>query len=536
MKEGTASLEAFARLYFADACRLPFSPLHHCLFDRRRAKIATPLPERQGTLDVVVAPRGAAKSTFVSLIFPLHALLFGHDRYIVLVSATLRQAARRVANMRAALAKGGPLFEDFAPAGRAERRRWLRRASDHALELGEGRLEAFGAGAELRGVTHGPWRPTWIILDDVERGDRVRQARHRDALADWFAETIEPLGDAYTNIDVIGTLLHPDALPARLARRPDAEHRLFASILNEADDQGLWAEWSHVFHDLSEPDRQRRARAFFEARREAMLAGSRVLWPEKEDYYSLQVMRQTRGRAAFNKEKQNDPAEAEAGLFRRDRLRWFRLDGDRIELDRVDVLASAASSATSSGVSLGELRRFGFLDPALGRAEGDFAAIATVGLDAAGRLYALDVWLARATPSEQVARVFDLHAAWDYEAFGIEANHFQVLLMDPLEAERERRRAAGRPADLVLVERRHRAPKTDRISALEPLIEPGRLAFNEALGREFLAQLEAFPGGRHDDGPDALAAAVELARRAPETGIGAMRLGRLRRPPGSRQF
>jgi hypothetical protein len=264
-----------------------------------------------------------------------------------------------------------------------------------------------------------------------------------------------------------------------------------------------------------------------------MLAGSRVLWPEKEDYYSLQVMRQTRGRAAFNKEKQNDPAEAEAGLFRRDRLRWFRLDGDRIELDRVDVLASAASSATSSGVSLGELRRFGFLDPALGRAEGDFAAIATVGLDAAGRLYALDVWLARATPSEQVARVFDLHAAWDYEAFGIEANHFQVLLMDPLEAERERRRAAGRPADLVLVERRHRAPKTDRISALEPLIEPGRLAFNEALGREFLAP---FPGGRHDDGPDALAAAVELARRAPETGIGAMRLGRLRRPPGSRQF
>jgi predicted phage terminase large subunit-like protein len=529
------SLEVFARECFPDLCRLPFSPLHAHLLERRRVKTAEPLERRAGALDVVLAPRGAAKTTLVSLIFPLHALLFGHDRYIVLISATLRQAARRIANLRAALDEDGPLWREFAPADSRRRRRWLRRCTAHALELDAGRIEAFSAGAELRGISHGPWRPTWIILDDVERGDRVRQARHRDALADWFAETVENLGDRYTNIDVIGTLLHPDALPARLARRPDVVACRFASILAEARDQALWERWRGLFHDLSDPDRLAHARAFFEERREAMLAGSVVLWPEKEDYYALQVMRETRGRAAFDKEKQNQPALAQAGLFGRERLRWFRLDQGRLIRLAFQPTGEAGGKESGAGTPLDTLRRFGFLDPALGRDGGDFAAIATVGLDGDGYLYVLDVWLGRAAPSEQLTRLFDLHADWDYEAFGIETNAFQHLLLEPLEAERERRRAAGRPWDLPVEERRHRGSKADRILALEPLVEAGRLLFNEALDRVFLGQLEDFPEGRHDDGPDALAAAVELARRAaPRTVIP------LRRPRqaggGMRQF
>jgi predicted phage terminase large subunit-like protein len=501
----TTNLEAFAREFFPRACRLPFSPLHDYLMQRRSVKAAPPLEERRGSIDVVLAPRGAAKSTLVSLVFPLHALLHGLDRYIVLISATQRQAARRIANLCAALDPRRELHtrlgcERGRPGGR-----WPARLAADCLELDGGRIEAFGAGAELRGISFGRWRPTWIILDDVERGDRVRHARHRDALADWFSETVENLGDRYTNIDVIGTLLHPDALPARLALRPDVVSRRFASILAEADDTALWDRWRERFHDLSRPDRTDFARAFFEEHREAMLAGSRVLWPAKEDYYDLQVMRETRGRAAFDKEKQNVPSLPTAGVFGRDRVRRFRIDGSRV----VPVGAPPPEPA-----SLDALRRFGFLDPALGGAGGDFAAVATVGLGPSGYLYVLDVWLARAAPSEQLARVFDLHARWNYEAFGIETNAFQRLLLEPLEAERARRRADGRPWDLVVRERRHRGSKTDRVMMLEPLVDAGRLLFDETLDRVFMGQLEDFPDGRHDDGPDALAAAVDLARRA----------------------
>ena len=34
-------LQAFAKEFFPDYCRLPFSPLHHHLFERRRLKIAS---------------------------------------------------------------------------------------------------------------------------------------------------------------------------------------------------------------------------------------------------------------------------------------------------------------------------------------------------------------------------------------------------------------------------------------------------------------------------------------------------------------
>jgi predicted phage terminase large subunit-like protein len=505
------TLEAFARACFPQHCRLPFSPLHTWLMDRRRIKTASPLLERTGVLDIVLAPRGAAKSTLVSLVFPLHAVLLGHDRYIVLISATHRQAVRRIANLRQALAERGPLRELFgAPDSRSANGRPRSSSTHQSIEIDGARIEAFGAGAELRGISHGPWRPTWIILDDVERGDRVRQARHRDALADWFAETVENLGDRYTNIDIIGTLLHPDALPARLERRPDAVPRRFASILAEADDAELWDAWRALFHDLSLPDRQRQAMDFFQARREAMLAGSRVLWPEKEDYYALQMMRETRGRAAFDKEKQNAPAEARSGLFSRGRLCWFRIDQDQL----VPITAGGDAGGNAPPVALPSLRRFGFLDPAMGGEGGDFAAIATVGRDPNGYLYVLDVWLDRAAPSEQLARLFDLHAEWDYERFGIETNAFQRLLLDPLETERRRRRAEGRPWDLAVAERRHRGPKQERVLALEPLVDAGRLLFNEALSRLFLGQLEDFPDGRHDDGPDAVAGAVELAKSA----------------------
>ncbi|MDT2268110.1 hypothetical protein [Paenibacillus larvae] len=52
--------------------------------------------------------------------------------------------------------------------------------------------------------------------------------------------------------------------------------------------------------------------------------------------------------------------------------------------------------------------------------------------------------------------------------------------------------------------------KEERIESLEPLIESGFLRFNRS-HRLLLEQMEQFPGGTHDDLPDALAGAVDIA-------------------------
>ena len=266
--------------------------MHHHLFSLRRKKTATPVPRRRGRLDVTIAPRGSAKSTLMTHIFPIHAMLHRTDPYILIISATMRQASQRLANVRASLQAEAALAATFPPVRSIAGRR---AGSVAALEFNGCRIEAASAFSELRGLAWNGWRPSWIILDDVERSDRVAAAHHRDRLADWFREVVENLGDRYTNIDVVGTLLHKDALPARLLARPDGAGRRFASILSEAREDQLWRAWQGWLNDHDNPDASDDARRFYDDNRPPMSAGAEVLWPQREDYYDLQLQRLARG-------------------------------------------------------------------------------------------------------------------------------------------------------------------------------------------------------------------------------------------------
>ncbi|MCX7012015.1 MAG: phage terminase large subunit, partial [Candidatus Sumerlaeota bacterium] len=367
-------------------------------------------------------------------------------------------------------------------------------------------IDAFSAGSEARGLSAGEWRPTKVLLDDAEDSEQVENADLRERLYDWFREVVENLGDRYTDVEVVGTILHPDSLLTRLLERPDFESKRWPSVLKFAERSDLWDEGRTRYADLANPRRTASARRFFNDRRDEMLRGAEVLWPEKEDYYDLMVQLAARGRRAFFKEKQNEPLRADSAIFDPSTFRFFRREGGRL-----------VEEGRSEGMAIADLRVVGFLDLAMGqgarRGEGDFAAIATVGVDRSGRLYALDVWLERATPSEQARRVFAQHDLWNYTVFGIEAVGFQGLIREPLEAIRRERRARGASAaDLALRELTPRGSKVERVASLEPLIHNGWLVFDRALPEEFFAQLEQFPRGRHDDGPDALASAVDLAR------------------------
>lgn len=500
-------LRSFAREHFLPFVRLPFSRLHEYLFLRRIQKTRRKLLERRGEIDVVLAPRGAAKSTILTQLLPIHALVRQTERYILIVSATHRQSRGRLANIRNAMRGSQSLMRKYPAVGE----RWPVNRAD-CIELMDVRVEACSAGSELRGLAFGEWRPTWIILDDIEDSRRIRTPEYRDRLFDWLREVIEYLGDTFTNIDLIGTLLHRDALPERLRPRPDVRYRKYRAIMREADRQDLWREWRELVRDAESPDDLEAARWFFDARRELMLAGSEALWPDKEDYYALQLMRAHQGPTAFDKEKQNAPHFAGGGIFK------------LADIPRFSVIEGAVApgghparegAGDDSMLKVDELSLYGFLDP-VRQAGGptsrrDFAAIATVGVDNGGRLFVLDVWLERAAPSRQVLKAFDLHARWNYTLFGVETTAFQKLLMEHLEAERVRRRERGEISNLPLRSVERKDDKRWRIMRLEPKVTGGVIYLADDLDEEFLRQLEAFPEGAHDDGPDALAGAAELA-------------------------
>ena len=77
------ALDAWARQYLPDYFTYPLSSFHRWLTAQLQE-----LHRRRGSRMVLVAPRGSAKSTWVSLAYPLWVALHQHESYILLISDT----------------------------------------------------------------------------------------------------------------------------------------------------------------------------------------------------------------------------------------------------------------------------------------------------------------------------------------------------------------------------------------------------------------------------------------------------------------
>ncbi len=519
----------FARLAAHHALRRPFAPFHRMLFQWHRRMMTPVLEKRNGLRFALAAPRGSAKSTIVSWILPLHDIVYETERYIILLSATQRQARQRLAALRRELTGDTPLTRWVHPRFK----KTPVTSSADTLTVGRMRIDACGGGSEIRGITHNAWRPTKIILDDAESSAAAESSRRRARLHDWFGEVIEHLGASYTHILAIGTVLHPESLLSTLLQRTDFEPMRCKAIESFADPSPHWNTWRSILTDRSLHNRRKKARTFFMTHREDMQQGARVLWPEQEDYEQLMAQLVVQGRRTFYQEKQNEPLGPEDALFtpetcwraQRTAAGWRVMPPDK---DPARVREYPDTS----------LRRFGYHDAALGKPGhkvGDFAALATVALAEDGTLILESIWLKRAAPTEQIDAMFDAHELRPFEQLAIEGTGFQELLTIPVEDERRRREQHARRSDLPVVVIKPRRAKHVRIASLEPTLSNARLILADTLPEEFRTELARYPRCDHDDALDAVAGAVEIAMQ--RAGLDeTTTLNRIPRPRRHRNF
>lgn len=488
------------------------------------------LPDRNGYYFAAAAPRGFAKSTIISLILPIHAILYKKEKYIIIISATLKQARQRLKNIKTELLTNKALKSIFGDLSQ-NKKKW----NASSINLNDIQIDVYSAGTEIRGINIGDYRPTKIILDDVELSEGSENSETREKLLEWFSEVVENLGDKYTRLEIIGTILHKDSLLSSLLQRPDFKSYRYKAVENFSNASSLWKTWQKKIANLNDKDREKNAYHFFLQNKEAMLANTKVLWEAKEDYYSLMIQQAVRGKRAFFKEKQNEPIISNFRIFNPEFFKFFTLDEydnikvledeniknemEIINVEQNNLINKADLLFKNKMICINDLRIFGFLDSAMGnkggvrKGVGDYAAIVTIGTDPLGHIYVLNVWLERASPTKQIEKIFSLYQKYDYISFGIETNCFQQLLMIPIEEERKQRRENNENWELKITEVLHKANKETRIASLEPLITNGWMLFNKDLQKVFFEQLEEFPKNVHDDGPDALEAAVSIANQ-----------------------
>jgi predicted phage terminase large subunit-like protein len=483
------SPEAFAQVYLAAAFDKPFSPMHHDLLTDLAG-----LAARRGAHLAYAAPRGHAKSTIATFAFPIWAMLYGKERFVVIASATADQAAKLLDHIKRQFETNVLLRGDFPELAGCRRVSPWRKNS--ILLPNGAMLMCFSAGQNLRGTRHGKHRPTLIITDDLEDKLEVNSEDQRAKLADWFTSTLLKAGTPDTNVVVVGTVFHHDSLLAGLldaAKSPGWRSRRYRAVLQFSSRADLWETWGAIYRSQKNFNGLRGeegAAAFLNKNAESML-DVEVLWPEGYSYTQLMEARLREGEAAFWAEFQNEPLDPDRCIFARAKMTFW--DDQYSSVDRL------LDGVGRDGVF------YGACDPSLGGdpLRGDFSAIVLLYKPRRSNVkYVIAATLARRSPTQTIEQILEYARLYRFSNFGVEANNFQALMVEDL---KRRSRESGRTLPVLSIQ--NRSGKQQRIAALETEVSQGLIVFSRQ-HQLLLEQLRAFPLGKHDDGPDALEMAV----------------------------
>jgi len=297
-----------------------------------------------------------------------------------------------------------------------------------------------------------------IIVDDLCNIEDRESPAIREKKKRWFQDLVSVLAPQ-GELVVVGTHWHFDDV--------------YSFIINELNPQ-LPPQYRYLVH-----------------RESCYTDDGEARFPEILPKEKLEALSIEKGRLLFSCQYLNQPIPAEQQIFRLESMRTI----------------------SKSAVNLQAAEAFGFVDPALGVS--DYTAIVTV-------LKHNNLWivfhcdLSHAPHSKLIDKIIELNRLFHYKVIGIEANslgkaksdtnlcNFELVL-------RDRQGLAGPAVPYKLIW--NSISKLARIEGIEPHFSSGQLVFLDSWNLDypdFIEQLVHFPLAAHDDGPDALAGAVDL--------------------------
>ncbi|WP_282093050.1 phage terminase large subunit [Epibacterium ulvae] len=451
----------FCDTYFPHYFTAPPSKLHQDLFQSLPDMVA----QENGQRRLVIAPRGAAKSTHISQVFPLWCIVTGQKHFICLIMDAFEQAAIMIEAIKAELEFNPRLASDF-PKVVGQGRTWREGVIVTANNI---KVEGFGTGKKIRGRRHGPYRPDLVVLDDVENDENVESPKQRDKLESWIQKAVLKLGPTDGSMDVLyaGTVLAFDAVIVRFSRKPSWQVSKYQAILKWPDRLDLWDQWEELYlHD------EVMAEEFWQAHQDEMSRGAVINWPEMHSLIFL--MQQRAGdHDSFESEYQNNPVSGDNAF--RDIPYWV--------VKRPDWVF------------------FGAIDPSLGRQNKgrDPSAILIGGYSPeTGVLDVVEASIRKRLPDLIMDDALALQREYQCQLWFVESIQFQELLRTEL-----MKRAAKMGLAMPCLPVTPFADKNLRIERLQPPIKAGLVRLHNSQST-LIDQLTQWPNAPHDDGPDCL--------------------------------
>ncbi len=435
------------------------------------------------------APRGHAKSAYLSNCFPLHQVVFQKRKYILIISETDSMSKKFIEYISNALKFNKLLREDFGEH-LSPRSQMNERDNQEAFLSKAGILvESSSIGKQMRGKRNGAYRPDLVICDDLESSKNTNTVELREKNLHWFNSVVMPIGDPdRTAFVYMGTAVHQSGLLFEVMKRADFESKLFSAIISPPERQDLWDIFDKLLRDQEDPNRLETAKAFYEMNKEEMDKGVEVLWKQRWSYVGLMIEKANMTSKSFASEYLNVPIDEESQIFSTDRMIFW----DNGDLDDKN------------------LEIFGAWDIAFGRSNrSDYNAIVILGRERrTGVLYILHTWAEKCPAHKAMEKALEIIKEYRPKTFAVETVQGQFDLYRQLREAMQRKRMYFTRLKPITTNRSH-GKKEERIEQMEPLFENGVIRPHKTQ-RLLLEQLELFPFADHDDLPDALQMTLDL--------------------------
>jgi len=424
----------------------------------------------------VAAPRGDAKTTYLTHIFNLWTIVTGYKHYNVIISDSFEQASMFLELSKAELLYNKRLRSDF-PNVVGKGTTWR---IGLIITNNNVKVQSLGRGENVRGLRHGAYRPELVFIDDLENDENVKKPDQRDKIEAYLDSAVEGLGEVGSKFDIIfaGTVLHHDSVLMRKLKNAFWSSKIFKAIVEWPANLHLWDEWESLQpngildSELKEENRKK-ALQFYLDHKEEMHEGAILSW-SRRDLYKTMERRARIGHSAFDAEAQNDAVDKGATFS--DCIHfWTQLP------DKANLLY------------------FGATDPAMGKKSSNCPSSNLVGaLDVkTGKLYVTVADIRRRVPDKIISDVIEQQKINKTLAWAFESVLFQEFVRTELV-----RRSAKQGVPVPAVPIHQTQDKILRIEALQPHMANGLILIHPS-HKELENQLRHFPNGLVD-GPDAL--------------------------------
>ena len=446
----------FGRYCFPTALRKQTPPFHH--------EVYSALADDDEKRVLIAAPRGTAKSTVTTLIYPLWRLAFkrsDEDLFIVIISESQAQSINFLSRIKYHLTHSDNFRKTFGDMGPNTASRWTH--TDVVLANGT-RIIAVGTGQRVRGFIEGDTRPNLIVVDDFESELNAFTAEARAKNRKWMTEAVIPSLSDDGKICMIGTVISEDCF-LYWAKESETWRVLWYSIWND-EEKSIWPE---------------------------RFPKSRILGIKKE-FESVGNLN------GFYQEYMNIAQSPDNAPFKPEWIQLHHYDYERINGQNC-LVREVGDEKKIIPVDV-----YCGVDPASSlSARADFFVVATIGVDHDNNKYIIDIYRNRISPAEQPKILIDAYKKYRPRRMKVETVGYQEALRV---AVRDLMREENLYIPGLETGVKPRNSKSERLLSLVPLFAKKQFYFRPQdiePQQEFLS----YPKGKHDDVMDAVWTALD---------------------------